>query len=109
MTSPCSIRSSGSGTPRTRRTTLWDDESWDLLCTRHVQLLRAVGALNLLPLALSARIGLHLFAGELAAAAGLVGEVAALSEATAKPLPPYGELALAAWRGREPQAIELIA
>jgi DNA-binding CsgD family transcriptional regulator len=87
---------------------LWDDESWDLLCTRHVQLLREVGALNLLPLALSARIGLHLFAGELAAAAPLVEEVAAISEATANPLPPYGDLALAAWRGRESQAIEFM-
>jgi tetratricopeptide (TPR) repeat protein len=87
---------------------LWDDESWELLCTRHVQLARHVGALTLLPLALSARIGLHLFAGELAPAASLVQEIASVTEATGSQLPPYGALALAAFQGREVEASELI-
>jgi len=87
---------------------LWDDESWDLLCTRHIQLARQVGALGILPIALSARIGLHLFAGELTLAASLVEELAAVTEATGSGLPPYGALALAAWQGREAKASELI-
>jgi ATP/maltotriose-dependent transcriptional regulator MalT len=87
---------------------VWDDESWELLCTRHVQLAREVGALAVLPLALSARVGLHLFAGELDQAASLVDEVAAVGEATGNRLPPYGALALAAWQGRETEASGLI-
>ena len=87
---------------------LWDDGSWERLCTRHTQLARQVGALTLLPIALSARIRLHLFAGELAMAASLVEEVAAVTEATGSRVPPYGALALAAWQGREAEASELI-
>jgi DNA-binding CsgD family transcriptional regulator len=87
---------------------VWDDESWEVLCTRHIRLAREVGALAVLPLALSARIGLHLFAGELNMAAALVGEVAAITDATGSRLPPYGALALAAWQGREADAAELL-
>ena len=83
---------------------LWDDESWEVLCTRHVRIVREAGALTVAPLALSARIGLHVFAGELDMAASLVEEVAAVTEATGIRLPPYGAVALAAWRGRETAA-----
>jgi hypothetical protein len=88
---------------------VWDDESWEVLCARHVQLARQVGALAVLPLALSARIGLHLFAGELDQAASLVDEVESVGEATGNRLPPYGALALAAWQGREAEASRMIA
>jgi len=87
---------------------LWDDESWEALCERHIGLARQAGALTLLPLALSARIGLHLFAGELATAASLNEEVVTVTEATGSGLPPYGTLAIAAFRGRETEAAELI-
>ncbi|HET6869410.1 MAG TPA: AAA family ATPase, partial [Solirubrobacteraceae bacterium] len=50
---------------------LWDDEMWEVLTTRHVQLTRQTGALTVLPLALSARSGAYTFAGELATAASL--------------------------------------
>src|SRR6185312_4957441 len=79
---------------------LWDDESWELLCARNVDLARQAGALTLLPFALLARVGLHLYAGELAEAALLVQEVESVAEATGSDLPPYGAIALAAWRGR---------
>jgi DNA-binding CsgD family transcriptional regulator len=87
---------------------LWDDESWEALCERHIGLARQAGALTILPIALSSRIGLHLFSGELATAASLNEEVAAVTEATGSRLPPYGVLALAAFRGREAEAAELI-
>jgi DNA-binding CsgD family transcriptional regulator len=74
-----------------------------------MKLARQVGALALLPIALTSRIGLNLFAGELAAAASLVEEVAAVAEATGIPLPPCGAAVLAAWQGREAMAFELIA
>ena len=87
---------------------LWNDEGWDVLCSRHLQLARKAGALTVLPLALSSRIGLHLFAGELGQAAALVDEIAAVTDMTGSHLPPYGALALAARQGREPTAFELI-
>ena len=80
---------------------LWDDESWDQLNSQHVQLARQAGALTLLPIALATRIGLHLFAGELATAASLVDELGSVTEATRSGLPRYDVLALAAFRGRQ--------
>jgi DNA-binding CsgD family transcriptional regulator len=87
---------------------LWDDESWELLSTRQVQLARDTGALGVLFIALRGRIGLHLLAGELRAAASLVDEVAAVAEATGRHFVPYDALALAVWRGREADASALI-
>ncbi len=87
---------------------LWDDQSWEELCSRQVRLAREAGALAVLPLALSARVGLHLFAGELTTAASLIGEIASVTEATGSGYPPYGALALAAFRGRDVEAGALI-
>ena len=53
---------------------IWDDGRWEVLSARHVQLARDAGALSELPLALTSRAYMLLFAGELAAAASLTGE-----------------------------------
>lgn len=87
---------------------IWDEQSWAVLCDRQVDLARRVGALHVLPIALSARIGLHLFAGELSTADALVQEAESVTEATGSSLPPYGAIALAAWRGRPEEALPLI-
>jgi DNA-binding CsgD family transcriptional regulator len=87
---------------------LWDDESWDLFSARHVQIAREAGALGVLPIALNQRAGLLLFKGEFAAAASLIEEALAVSEATGSQLPPYASLGLAALRGRERQTSQLI-
>src|SRR6266851_1125798 len=87
---------------------LWVDQSWDLLSTRHVQLARDAGALGVLPIALAQRTGLHLYQGDFAAAAALIEEATAITEATGSQLPPYAALGLAAFRGQERQASELI-
>jgi DNA-binding CsgD family transcriptional regulator len=87
---------------------LWDDESWQELCDRHVALGRQTGALALLPLALAFRVALHLFAGELTSAALLTHELAAIAAATESGLPPYSALALAGFRGRKTEAEPLI-
>jgi DNA-binding CsgD family transcriptional regulator len=86
---------------------LWDDETWDSLATRHLELARATGALTLLPLVLSIRIAAHTFCGELAAAASLIDEVQAAVETTGSRLAPYGALLLAASCGQEAEASEL--
>jgi DNA-binding CsgD family transcriptional regulator len=62
-----------------------------------------------LPIALNTRIGVHLSAGEFGAAASLLEEVKAVTEATGSHLAPYVGLALAAFRGDEAQAHELFA
>jgi DNA-binding CsgD family transcriptional regulator len=87
---------------------VWDDEAWDMLATRHVRLARDAGALTVLPMALISRIAVHLNAGELAAAAALNDEAEAVTDATGSHLAPYGALALAAWRGQEAEALDLI-
>jgi DNA-binding CsgD family transcriptional regulator len=87
---------------------LWDDERWDTLSERHVRLARETGALADLQLALSQRISMHLFAGELSIAASLVEELQATTEAIGGALAPYGRVGLLALRGREADAASLI-
>jgi DNA-binding CsgD family transcriptional regulator len=86
----------------------WDHETWEDLVSRHVRLSRDAGALSLLPIALTARVYVHLFAGELAAAAALSDELQAVAEATGSALAPYGPLGVAAWQGRESDTLALI-
>jgi DNA-binding CsgD family transcriptional regulator len=85
---------------------LWDEAT--LETARHLELARDAGALTTLPLALTSRIGALVYLGELTEAAALLGEVEAVSAATGIPAAPYGALLLAAWRGREAEAFQLI-
>jgi hypothetical protein len=87
---------------------MWDDDAWDALATRHVQIARETGALTLLPLALNMRMSAHALSGGLGAADALSEELRAAIEATGTLLPPYGALVVAAWKGREVEAFELI-
>jgi DNA-binding CsgD family transcriptional regulator len=88
---------------------IWDYEGWDSLTTQQIRVARDVGALAHLPLAFSTRVGVHIFAGELRAAASLVAQADALAEATdGRMIPPYGELALAAFRGSENDVTRLV-
>jgi DNA-binding CsgD family transcriptional regulator len=87
---------------------LWEDETWHELATRQLQLARDAGALSVLPLAATYRAGVHVHAGEFAAAAALIEEADAITEATGNAPLAYTSLVLAAWRGREAEALELI-
>jgi DNA-binding CsgD family transcriptional regulator len=87
---------------------LWDDERWDTLSARHVNIAREAGALDELPHALDSRVHVHLFAGELAEAASLVREAQTVSGATGGNLAPYGAIGLAALQGREDEVRGLI-
>jgi DNA-binding CsgD family transcriptional regulator len=86
---------------------LLDYEGWLALSRRQVEIARNAGALSVLPMALTGRVGAHLQAGEFASAASLVEEVAAAGAAAATQAPPYAAVALAAWRGREAEATAL--
>jgi DNA-binding CsgD family transcriptional regulator len=87
---------------------LWDYDTWRTLSTRFVQLARNAGALTVLPVALNNLMVMHLHAGELAAAASMLEEAEALTEATGSHLAPYGAVFFDAWRGREAETSELI-
>ncbi len=87
---------------------VWDYDSWDVLTSRQVEVARDLGALTVLPLTLSTRAGVRLFAGDLAEAALLVDEVQAATDASDNKHPAYAALAVAAFRGREVEALELI-
>jgi DNA-binding CsgD family transcriptional regulator len=87
---------------------LWDGDRWDLLSDRHIQLARGVGALSELPLALSLRAVMMLFAGDLAGAALLIGEHQVAVDVTGSHLSNPAELVLAALRGRQAEAAGLI-
>ncbi len=87
---------------------LWDDAGWETLSERHVRLARETGALSDLPLALTQRVYMHLLAGELTAAASLVDEIETATDAIGGTLAPYGKVGLAALRGREVEAVDLI-
>ncbi len=86
---------------------IWDDESWDVLTGRHVELAREAGALGQLVLALNSRIVLELFTGHFRSAMALTEEAGVVAETIMGNLVPYGALWLAAWRGREREALHL--
>jgi len=87
---------------------LWDDEAMHLLAGRQVQAARDVGALGHLQFALSFLARTHMLAGELIESGQLIDEARAIAEATGNPPLVSAPMILAAWRGQESQASELI-
>ena len=87
---------------------IWDYENWDALTRSQVRLARESGALTVLPLTLSTRAGVELYAGNLADASSLIAEADAITDAIDSRNVPYAPLALVAFRGREPDASRLI-
>jgi DNA-binding CsgD family transcriptional regulator len=87
---------------------MWDDEALHLLAARQVQVARNTGALVHLQFALSFLARSQMLAGELAAAALMIDEARVIADAVRNPAVVNAPMILAAWRGREPQASELI-
>ncbi|MFJ9535782.1 AAA family ATPase [Streptomyces sp. NPDC101225] len=87
---------------------IWDGEQWETLSARYLRLARDAGVLDVLPLALTSRAHVLLFAGDLTSAASLIEEVQAVKEATGIGLASYGAMALAALRGDESVASAVI-
>jgi DNA-binding CsgD family transcriptional regulator len=79
---------------------LWDDEACRTLAVRHVRQAREAGALTMLPFALNYVAAHHIFAGEFAAAAALLEEADAITEATGNVRMADFSLLLAGWRGQ---------
>jgi DNA-binding CsgD family transcriptional regulator len=87
---------------------LCDDEAWDELTARQVDLARRAGAFALLPVALEHRFTVELFAGRLAVALSAAAEAQAVVEATGSHLSLTTDIGLANWRGDEAAARALI-
>jgi DNA-binding CsgD family transcriptional regulator/tetratricopeptide (TPR) repeat protein len=88
---------------------LWEDQRFKPLSDRSVELVRSLGALSELPLALTSKAIMLALAGELTEASATVdGELQAALEATGISPPPYAALVVAARRGRTAEAAVLI-
>jgi len=87
---------------------LWDFESWQALAAGQVQFARDTGALMHLTFALNYLARTHILAGELVIATRLVEEDHLMADAVGHPPIADTAMMLAAWRGREQEASELI-
>jgi DNA-binding NarL/FixJ family response regulator len=87
---------------------IWDHETWDVLTARQEQLARDVGALSLLPITLGTRVGVCLYAGDVAGARSLVDQIQVVTDASDNRRFPNAALFLAAFRGDEREARQLI-
>jgi DNA-binding CsgD family transcriptional regulator len=88
---------------------VWDDEAWHALTAWAVRIARDAGELTVLPIALNYRAGVHVFAGEFAAASELIEEATAINRTLGLIPLAYVAPVLAAWRGDETRASEQIA
>jgi DNA-binding CsgD family transcriptional regulator len=87
---------------------VWDDELWHALATRAVRVAREEGAIGALSLAANYRAALHVHSGAFDAAAVLIDEVEAITQATGISPLMYAALLLAAWRGDDAEAFPLL-
>jgi DNA-binding CsgD family transcriptional regulator len=86
---------------------LWDEESWMLLTEKQLTRARGTGELTAIPSALGSRSIILAMSGELAAAAPLIDEMGAITDAAAMARPADGALWLPAWAGHELELEEL--
>jgi DNA-binding CsgD family transcriptional regulator len=87
---------------------IWDYDTWDVLTERQERLARDAGALTVLPITLSTRVGLRLYEGKMAEASYLVDQVQVVTEASDNKRLLRGPLLLAAFRGNEREARQLV-
>lgn len=83
---------------------LWDARTLRALADRQVELARADGVLTVLPIALSLLMLAQTVDGDLDAAEASCEEIDAIKTVTGSPLPQYGRLFLAAYRGQAEEA-----
>ncbi|MFI1290846.1 AAA family ATPase [Streptomyces sp. NPDC020792] len=79
---------------------LWDPAGLRALADRQVELARAEGVVTVLPIALSLLMLVQMTDGDLDGAEASCDEIDAIKEATGNPLPRYGRLLLASYRGQ---------
>ena len=87
---------------------VWDADAWHELASRQVRVARDSGAVVQLQFALNFFARSQLASGRFTDAAALIEEERAIAQATGSSAVGYEEMLLAAWRGQESQASELI-
>jgi DNA-binding CsgD family transcriptional regulator len=87
---------------------LWEHEIYEELAASGVRRAREAGALSIFPMSASYRAGVHIHAGEYDEASALLEEAYAVAQATHTALLVQGRQIVAAWRGDEARALELI-
>ncbi|HEY4421847.1 MAG TPA: AAA family ATPase [Pseudonocardia sp.] len=87
---------------------LWDFESHRTLAVRQVQLLRNVGSLTRLPLAIAFNAGVLVNTARLADAEALLEEGDAITGTTGAPPPRYIEPLVTAYRGQERRTLDQV-
>ncbi len=87
---------------------LWDDDARHSLATHQVEVARKVGALVQLQYALNFLAWVHLDAGEVAAAIGVLDEDRLIAEATGTSPVGFCRVLAVAWQGEEGTATELL-
>jgi DNA-binding CsgD family transcriptional regulator len=87
---------------------LFDDDGWDFLAARHVQIARDAGALGALPIGLLYLCIMRILEGKLDAAAALADETDSLLDATGSRRIVGSKPILAAWQGDEAVATRMI-
>src|SRR5580693_4092268 len=89
-------------------TVLWDADAARAIIARQIQLGRAVGALEVLPVNLVALAYDDAWRGDFAAAASLIAEADAIAGVTGSRIAPYVPMFLAALRGNQAELTSLV-
>jgi len=87
---------------------LWDADAWHALAARHEQFARDSGALVQLQFALDMLAWVDVLAGRVTKSALALEEERMIAEASGNRSISHTEMVVAAWRGQEPKAAELI-
>jgi DNA-binding CsgD family transcriptional regulator/tetratricopeptide (TPR) repeat protein len=87
---------------------LWDQETWRSMLERQVEIIRAAGAYDMLPIALSTLSTVTAWCGDFAAAEALIAEGEQICDATGSPAATFAPVLLASLRGDVAAAVPLI-
>ena len=87
---------------------IWDDDGWRAILTLHLGIIRAAGALDRLPIYLAAMGTAAVWSGDFAAAASVIAEAHAVSEATGTRIAPFAAMLLDSYRGNDAEVTPLI-
>jgi DNA-binding CsgD family transcriptional regulator len=87
---------------------VWDDQTWYELATQQMALARDAGSLTLLAVAINSLAHVQVHTGSFDTAAALLGEGDVITEVTGSAPIIHTLLVLAAWRGDEIEARDLI-
>jgi hypothetical protein len=87
---------------------LWDDTIWPVVTGRAARVARVGGSIPSIAAVTPSAMAMHIFAGEVVAAQALAEDAPLIAQSSGIPPMPYGLVVIAAWRGHEREAAEVI-